>query len=207
MPREWYGIVSQHINRRFSRPIAKFLARYPRITPNHISILSFLVALTSGLAFSLHHPVLGGILAQLSSILDGADGDLAAFTNRISPFGGFLDTLLDRYADAAILAGMIYYLFATSELNIIYIIIGIAALIGSLMVSYSAAHAKSGLGLVFSEGFSGYAASRDVRLFIIMLGGIVNQVFATLLVITALTNLTVLARIWTARSLKTGGRR
>ncbi len=203
MPREWDGIISQHINRKFSRPIARFLAKFPIITPNHVSILSFLVALISGLAFFLRHPIMGGILAQLSSILDGADGDLAALTNRISPFGGFLDTVLDRYADAAILSGMIVSLFFTDGINAVYIIIvGITALIGSLLVSYSAAHAKSKLGLTFSKGFAAYAASRDVRLFLIMLGGILNQIFITLLVLAILTNTTVLVRIWTTRNLK-----
>jgi len=202
MPREWDGIISQHINRKFSRPIARFLAKFSAITPNHISILSFLVALISGLAFSLRRPIIGGILAQLSSILDGADGDLAALTNRISPFGGFLDTVLDRYADAAILSGMIYSLLFTSGVNIAYVIIGIIALIGSLLVSYSAAHAKSKLGITFNEGFAAYAASRDVRLFLIMLGGILNQIFVTLLILAILTNLTVLVRIWTTRRLK-----
>ncbi len=203
MPREWDGIVSQYINRKFSRPIARFLAKFPTITPNHISILSFLIAFTSGLAFFFHRPILGGILAQFSSIMDGADGDLAAITNRISPFGGFLDTVLDRYADASILLGMICHLFFISDTrNMIYVMVGVVALIGSLLVSYSAAHAKSKLGITFNKGFAAYAASRDVRLFIVMLGGILNQIFITLLVLAILTNLTVLTRIWITRGLK-----
>lgn len=138
MPREWDGLVSQHINRRLSRPIARFLARYPSISPNRVSILSFLVALISGLAFYLRYPFLGGILSQLTSILDGVGGDLAEITSRASPFGGFLDAMLDRYGDAIILTGMVCSLSGEQD-SAVVIFIGLAALFGSLLVSYSRA--------------------------------------------------------------------
>jgi len=198
MPKEWDGIVSQHVNRKFSRPIAKFLAKYPKISPNQISVLSFLVALASGLFFAFSQPIFGGVLAQLASILDGVDGDLAILTHRVSTFGGFLDALLDRYGDATILIGMTYYLFIGNGHCPLCIAVGIIALVGSLLVSYSRARAKSALGLIFNRGFSGYAANRDVRLFIIMIGGILNQIFITLLILAILTNLTVLTRVWAA---------
>lgn len=194
MPKEWDGIVSRYVNRKLSRPIAQFLARYSRISPNHVTFSSFLVAQISGLAFCFSQPILGGVLAQFSSILDGVDGDLAYLTNKVSLFGGFLDSILDRYGDIAILAGMTYHVFIMNG-HITSIIIGIVALAGSLMVSYSSARARSDLGIVFNKGFVGYAASRDVRLFIVMLGGILNQIFVTLLVLALLTNLTVLMRI------------
>lgn len=198
MPREWDGVVSRHVNRKFSRPIARFLARYPRITPNKISVLSFLVALASGAAFYLRCPPLGGLLSQFSSILDGVDGDLAEITSKASPFGGFLDAVLDRYGDAAILTGMVCSLVAVGQGEVLAIAVGLAALFGSLIVSYTRARAKSDLRLSFDRGFAGYAANRDVRLFIIMIGGLLDQVLVTLVVIAVLTNLNVLARIWAA---------
>ena len=199
MPRTWDGIVSQHINRKFSRPLARFLASHTRASPNQVTVLSFAVAVLSGLAFFSFQPILGGILAQLSSILDGVDGDLAFLTNKISTFGGFLDSVLDRYGDFLILGGMLYYTFTAKEFFTLNVLVGIAAIIGSLMVSYSRTRAESDLDLTFKEGFAGYAANRDVRLFIIMLGGILNQVFITLLILAVLTNLTVLTRIYNAR--------
>ena len=199
MPRTWDGIVSQHINRKFSRPLARFLANHTKASPNQVTVLSFAVAVLSGLAFFSFQPILGGILAQLSSILDGVDGDLAFLTNKISTFGGFLDSVLDRYGDFLILGGMLYYTFTAKEFCTLNVLVGIAAIIGSLMVSYSRTRAESDLDLTFKEGFAGYAANRDVRLFIIMLGGILNQVFITLLILAVLTNLTVLTRIYNAR--------
>ncbi|RLI16563.1 hypothetical protein DRO41_01200 [Candidatus Bathyarchaeota archaeon] len=199
MPRTWDGIVSQQINRKFSRPLARFLASHTKASPNQVTVLSFAVAVLSGLAFFSFQPILGGILAQLSSILDGVDGDLAFLTNKISTFGGFLDSVLDRYGDSLILGGMLYYTFTAKEFFTLNVLVGIAAIIGSLMVSYSRTRAESDLDLTFKEGFAGYAANRDVRLFIIMLGGILNQVFITLLILAVLTNLTVLTRIYNAR--------
>jgi len=194
MPREWDGIISQLINRKFSRPTARFLVNHTTVTPNQITIVSFLIGLASGLFF-LNYLLIGGLLAQISSILDGVDGDLAVFTEQTSSFGGFMDSVLDRYADAAILIGMTYHVFSKQGI-VTSILVGLAALAGSFMVSYTRTRAKSDLGIVFKSGISGYAANRDVRLFIVMLGGIFNQVFACLVVLAVLTNFVVVTRIW-----------
>ena len=200
MPKEWDGVISQIINRKFSRPTARFLANHTKATPNQITILSFLVALTSGLFF-YNHVLIGGLLAQISSILDGVDGDLAIFSRQTSSFGGFMDSVLDRYADVAILIGMTCHVFSR-QATVTTIVVGFAALAGSFMVSYTRARAKSDLGVVFKSGISGYAANRDVRLFIVMLGGILNQVFVCLVVLAVLTNFVVVTRMWNLRSFR-----
>ena len=194
MPREWDGIISQYINRKFSRPTARFLADHTKATPNQITILSFLVGVASGLFF-YDHSLIGGLLAQISSVLDGVDGDLAVFSRQTSSFGGFLDSVLDRYADAAILIGMTYHVFSKQGV-VTSMLVGLAALAGSFLVSYSRTREKSDLGVVFKSGISGYAANRDVRLFIVMLGGILNQVFVCLAVLAVLTNFAVVTRMW-----------
>ena len=202
MPKKWDGIVSQHINRKFSRPIAKFLAEHTRITPNQMSFLSFLVGLISGICFSIRQGIAGGILAQTCSILDGVDGDLAVLTGKTSRFGGFFDSLLDRYADSAIILGLTLNALNSNYDSSLVLTFGLAALFGSLMVSYSRARAEAGLGLVYKSGFSGYAANRDVRLFLIMIGGILNQPFILLIILAVLTNLTVVKRIFDAKTFK-----
>lgn len=200
MPKQWDGVISQHVNRRFSRPIASFLAKHTQITPNQVTIASFIVGGLSGILFFLYQPILGGILAQLSSILDGVDGDLATLTGKTSPFGGFLDSILDRYSDAIIILGMSYTALSTHGQNIENLLIIISALSGSLLVSYSRARAESDLKLIFRKGLSGYAANRDIRLFIIMLGGILNQILAALFVLAILTNLVVVKRLYDAKN-------
>jgi len=194
MPRDWDGVISKFINRKFSRPTARFFADHTRVTPNQVTILSFLVGVASGLFFYCH-PLIGGLLAQMSSILDGVDGDLAVLTGQTSSFGGFMDSVLDRYADAAILIGMTCHVFSKQGI-ITSIFVGALALIGSFLVSYTRTRAESDLGVAFKSGISGYAANRDVRLFIVMLGGILNQVFTCLVVLAVLTNFVVVTRIW-----------
>ncbi|MFX0067933.1 MAG: CDP-alcohol phosphatidyltransferase family protein [Promethearchaeota archaeon] len=201
MPKEWDGIISKKINRKFSRPLARFLTKYPKITPNQISVVSFAVGGLSGISFFFYQPILGGILAQLSSIFDGVDGDLAILTDKTSSFGGFLDSVLDRYADFIILFGIscsILIPFPSWEV----LLIVFAASFGSLMVSYSRALIESNLKIVFRSGFSGYAANRDVRLFIIMICGILNQIFVALLILAIITNLVIIKRIYDSKRLE-----
>jgi len=164
-----------------------------------MSFVSFLVGVLSGVCFFLRQGIIGGILAQVCSILDGVDGDLAVLTGKVSRFGGFFDSLLDRYADSAIILGLTFNAFYSNWSLSLVLAVGLAALFGSLMISYSRARAEAGLGLVYRSGFSGYAANRDVRLFLIMIGGILNQAFVTLIVLAVLTNVTVIKRVLDAK--------
>jgi CDP-L-myo-inositol myo-inositolphosphotransferase len=149
--------------------------------------------------FLFYQPIIGGVLAQLSSILDGVDGDLAKLTGRKTLFGGFLDSILDRYSDVIILLGMSYAALSFYGQTVENLFITISAIIGSLLVSYSRARAESDLKLIFRGGFSGYAANRDIRLFIVMVGGILNRILLSLLVLAVLTNLVVVERLYDAK--------
>lgn len=201
MSKQWDGIVSQHINRKISKPIAHFLAKNTKFAPNHITAASFTVGGLSGVFFFLYQPIIGGVLAQLSSILDGVDGDLAVLTGKKSTFGGFLDSILDRYSDAIILLGMSYVVLSFYGQTMQNLFIVMSALFGSILVSYSRARAESDLNIIFEKGFSGYAANRDIRLFIIMIGGILNQTLISLSVLAVLTNLVVAKRLYDAKRL------
>ena len=134
------GFVSTHINRRFSRPIARLLSKTP-ITPNQISFLSFVVAIGSLSLFMTGHNIWAGIAVQTSSILDGVDGDLAHIKNMQSKFGGFFDAILDRYSDFAILGGFTFWAlrFEAKFDDAIVLSAGLAAILGSFMISYSRA--------------------------------------------------------------------
>ncbi|GAH80364.1 unnamed protein product, partial [marine sediment metagenome] len=70
------GYISKHINRKASEPMARLLAR-TRLTPNQATWGAFGIALLSCTSFILGQNIIGGLLAQLSSIADGIDGSLA----------------------------------------------------------------------------------------------------------------------------------
>lgn len=193
------GLVSAHLNRRLSRPLAKLFARTP-LTPNQISFLSFIVAIGSLSLFLTGHNVWAGIVAQTSSVVDGVDGDLARIKNMKSSFGGFFDAILDRYSDFAILGGLTFWALQF-EVRFDYMVViaaGLAATIGSFMISYSRARAEVSFGKPFS-GLMGSLASRDTRLLIIMVGSIVGHGTVTLIFLGAMTNLVVLLRVFGAR--------
>ena len=198
------GFVSRYLNRRFSRPIARALAHTP-VTPNQVSFIAFLMAAGAAALFYYDLNIWAGVLVQASSIVDGVDGDLARAKNMASRFGGFFDALLDRYADAVILAGLGYWAFkfqAGADQTTVTLLAGVA-IVGSLMISYSRARAEATFGQPF-EGLPGALASRDLRLFVIMIGAIIGQGIATLAVIGILTNMVVLWRLGVARWGKVG---
>lgn len=99
------GPVARWLNRRLSRPISALLAG-AGVGPNGATLLAFATVLAGAAAFAGGLPVLGGLLCQLGSVLDGCDGELARLRLEAQPRGAFLDTVLDRYADAAVVAGL-----------------------------------------------------------------------------------------------------
>src|SRR5438309_1571694 len=105
MPANADGPVSRYINRRLSQPIASALTRTP-VTPNQVSVVALLAALVASSLVAVGRNIEGAVLIQSSSILDGVDGDLARAQGVESRFGALFDAVLDRYADAAVAAGM-----------------------------------------------------------------------------------------------------
>ena len=194
------GFISRHINRRFSEPLAKLLAGTP-MTPNQATWLAFGIAVISGVVFASGFNIVGGILAQLSSIADGVDGGLARRKKMTSDFGGFLDSVLDRYADAAIIMGLSAWSLSHETYYPGGWAVGFAALAGTFAVSYSRARIAPEQRLHFDRGLAS-VASRDVRLFVIMLGGLTGQAYLCLAAIAIITNAAVLYRLyWSYRNL------
>ena len=194
------GWVSRHLNRRVSEPMARLLARTPA-TPNQVSVGALLVALGSMAAYIAGVGYLGGILAQVSSIVDGADGDLARLKGMTSAFGGFFDSVLDRYADSAVLLGLTYWAAEGNSVGVWSV--GFAALAGTFAVTYTRARIETVPGRPFDRGLTS-AASRDIRLMMVMIGSIAGFGFATLLAIAVLTNSVVVLRIWRAKAVFAG---
>ena len=99
------GPIARWLNRRLSRPLSALLAQ-AGVGPNGATLMAFASVLAGAAAFAAGAPVLGGILCQLGSVLDGCDGELARLRLEAQPRGAFLDTVLDRYADAVVVAGL-----------------------------------------------------------------------------------------------------
>ena len=187
------GFISRKINRKLSEPVARMLAR-TRLTPNQATWGAFAVAALSFMSFALGHNILGGILAQLASIADGIDGSLARLKGMTSAFGSFLDSVLDRYADTLIVLGMTLWSLSHESYPQVWLV-GFLAVAGTLSISYTRARLDPEYRLIFDRGRAS-VASRDVRLFLIMLGGVLGQVYFCLFLIAILTNLVVFYRLF-----------
>jgi archaetidylinositol phosphate synthase len=124
----------------------------------------------------------------LSGYCDMLDGALARLHQKTTPFGGYLDSLLDRYADSAVYAGVMVGGMCTIQG-------GLLALIGSLLVSYARARAEAAGVKMESIGL----AERAERLIIIAAASIAeiflkNALEAGIILLAVLTNLTVAQR-------------
>jgi phosphatidylglycerophosphate synthase len=187
LPRGWDGIISRNINRKVSVRIARLILKIKSdVSPNKLTILSTATGLLSGLSFAVGIPLLGGLFSQLANIMDGVDGDVARISGRVSDLGSFLDAVTDRVADASIIIGAtIYLVLAYSDLSpTMAILIGCITLASSMLVSYSRLRAEHDLGIIYKTGVAGMLANRDVRLFVIMVGGILEQFLRYSLLIT-----------------------
>ncbi len=186
------GYISRHINRKVSEPMARLLAK-TKVTPNQMTLTAFGIALMSFVSFILGQNIIGGLLVQLSSIVDGIDGSLARLKGVTSEFGGFLDSVLDRYADILIVLGLTLWSLSHETYPGIWIA-GFLAIAGTICISYTRARISPNHRHFFDKGLKSLA-SRDIRLFLIMLGAVIGQAYFCLIVIAVLTNLVVFYRL------------
>ena len=182
------GPVSRLVNRRLSWPISLVLLR-AGVSPGAATVATFFFALAAAavLALGVVWPaalVLGGLLVQLASILDGVDGEIARASLRSSPFGGFLDSVLDRAADAAVLAA----LAVAAGLDATTWALLAAALFGSLMTPYVKAAYEAAYRRPLPRPISRFNAGRDVRLLVASLSAVALQPFWGLVALAILTN-------------------
>ena len=172
--------------------MARLLAK-TRVTPNQITWASFSIAFLSFISFIFEQNIAAGLLVQLSSIVDGIDGSLARRKGMTSEFGGFLDSVLDRYADILIVLGLTLWSLSHETYSGIWLA-GLLAITGTICISYTRARISPNHRHLFDKGFKSLA-SRDIRLFLIMVGAVIGQAYFCLIVIAVLTNVVVFYRL------------
>ena len=178
--------------RRKAEALMSAIGRVP-LTPNQVTVVGVtLTFLASGLvAFGhLWWAGVGLIFAGTCDILDGA---LARSTNASYPYGAFLDSTLDRYAEGAVYVGLAaYFIGAGGPLQRWLVLATLAALAGSFLVSYVRARAQS-LGFTCESGLFARPERVVVTVIGLIFGGWV--LYGVVFLLAALTNLTALQRI------------
>jgi CDP-L-myo-inositol myo-inositolphosphotransferase len=178
------GLVARFINRRLSIPLTSLAIRL-RMAPNTVSGLAFGIAVAAGASFGFGQALVGGVLTQLASVIDGSDGEVARARFMTSRWGGLLDSMLDRLADGAIFIGVGAYLMrgGLSGIEALAVAGALASAPLSMMVKdrFQIATGRPWRSSR-ADGVARYMlATRDGRLFLVFAGGVSGQ----LLVVTA----------------------
>ena len=182
------GPISKYINRPISTRISLYLYKKGvKISPNTITILIFLIGLFSAFILAQSMYIIGGLMVFLVSMLDGIDGELARLRNEMTAFGGFLDSMLDRYVDLMIILSLVYsFGWINRVIKSLEILILILASAGVFMHSY-VIHVAKFRGLDISELEEAFPfASRDVRLFIVTLFCLLSIPYISLILLAIL---------------------
>jgi len=170
--------VLKWIKCHLSARITPRLLKLTWLEPWMITICASCLGVTGGVLFGLGLGWLAGLMGICSQILDGVDGQFARLTGSQSPQGAYLDAVLDRYADGAMIIGLFIYLLQLPLFLPLWqmIILGSLAFIGSNLVSYSSAKADS-LHVALGKAT---LASKGTRMTVIILSGLGSLFWAPL---------------------------
>jgi len=189
------GIVSKKLNRKVSGFITSFLVKTP-VTPNMISffipilaILSFFI-LSVGTQLSF---IIGGLLIQFLSIIDGCDGEISRLKFQKSVFGAWLDPILDRYVDMFLIAGMAYgYWKATG--NDLVLFMAVMVIFADVLQDYMSAKFFALTGKKIKDSLD-FPFKRDIRMLVLAIGAITGQVLISFVIFAFFVNLKVILKI------------
>lgn len=158
------GWVSRHLNRPISTRISRWLVRTP-VTPNQVTLFTFATGLLAAwmVSFGTYMDVLwGALLFQLSSILDGCDGEVAKLKFQESKYGSWLDTITDNLTYVAFFSGVVLGYAdtnAASSLQPLGAVSVIVVTLSILLMYYYLAHTgESGSLVRYNEAFQEHAA-------------------------------------------------
>jgi len=158
------------------------------VTPNTLTVLGFVGMAVAGALCAAGSFFFAGVVVAASCIFDALDGALARASGTASVFGAFLDSFLDRYAEAAVYAGLlVHYAWAGAPSGAVAAFL---AAIGSLMVSYARARAE-GLGIECRAGLF----ARPERLAVLIAGLVTGLVLPALVILSVATNATAVRRL------------
>jgi CDP-diacylglycerol--glycerol-3-phosphate 3-phosphatidyltransferase len=160
-----------------------------RIHPNLLTFVGVLINVYA--AFELAHErfISAGVIMVVGNIFDFIDGKVALESNTISKFGGFWDSVIDRFSDLALFVGLVYLYSSMGRTD--YVMVAALALTFSIMTSYTRARAES-LIAKCKVGFM----ERPERIVLFMIGAFTNRMAAVLWVILVLSFLTVADRVF-----------
>ncbi|HWR37557.1 MAG TPA: CDP-alcohol phosphatidyltransferase family protein [Clostridia bacterium] len=167
-----------------------------RISPNALTFIGLLINVAAALLFGFASSdnnqqrmfFYAGLVIIGAGIFDMVDGRVARATNQVTDFGGFFDSVIDRYSDVALFFGLLVY-YARAN-RFFYVVLVAFVMISSVMVSYTRARAES-LIEKCKVGFM----ERPERIVLVIIGALFNHMGPVLWVMAIFSTITVIHRI------------
>jgi len=183
-------MLTRTIGRYLSTPVGILAALLAstRIPPNVITWCALIANLWAGMFFARGRFSSAGGMMMLAGLCDLLDGPVARRQNRVSLFGGFLDSIFDRYSDLILFLGLLVYFAQVNRF--MYAVLAGASMAGAVMGSYAKARAES---LLPPEQIGFW--DRPERLVLMIVGALANRMEVVLWVLAIGPNITVIHRI------------
>jgi len=159
-----------------------------RIHPNVLTFIGLLINAVAAFLFAGGRFRAAGLVVLGAGLFDMVDGRVARETNRVTKFGGFFDSVLDRYSDMALFMGLLVYYASINRF--FYIVLTAIVMTGSVMVSYARSRAECTIPQC-KVGF----LERPERIVLIIIGALFDRMAPVLWVIAILSNVTVIHRM------------
>ena len=159
-----------------------------KIHPNVLTFIGLLINIGAAALLATGRFRAAGWVIIGAGLFDMVDGRVARETNRVTRFGGFFDSVLDRYSDLALLVGLLVWYAAINRP--LYIVLTAIVMTGSVMVSYTRARAENSIPTC-KVGFM----ERPERVVMFIIGALFDRMAPVLWVIAVLSNLTVVHRM------------
>jgi CDP-diacylglycerol--glycerol-3-phosphate 3-phosphatidyltransferase len=167
--------------------IVRWLA-LSRIHPNVLTFIGLVINIWAAWLLSQGSFRWAAVVVIGAGLFDMVDGRVARATSQVTRFGGFFDSVVDRYSDLALYIGLLVYYASINRF--FYIVLTAVVMTGSVMVSYTRARAENTIPKC-KVGF----LERPERIVLIIIGALFGRMAAVLWVIAVLSNLTVIHRM------------
>lgn len=172
--------------------VYKFLFVKRQVSPNTLTVVGFIAGVASAVLVAMGRPVLAGVLLLVAGLFDLMDGAVARTNGRVTPYGGFLDSVLDRYTDLFVALGIsIYFL---RERDTLFSAVTFFAAIGIAVIPYAKARAEAA-GVSCESGLL-ERPERTMLLIVGLLSGLLGPVIVTLAVLTHVTVIQRMVHVW-----------
>src|SRR6266849_7401183 len=177
------GIACNKVIRLIVRGLA-----LSKIQPNVLTFLGLVINAGAAVLLATGQFRAAGFVIIGAGIFDMVDGRVARETNQVTRFGGFFDSVLDRYSDLALLMGLLVY-YGTIN-RPFYVVLTAIVMTASVMISYTRSRAENIIPTC-KVGFM----ERPERIVLFIIGALFDRMAPVLWVIAILGNVTVIHRM------------